>query len=72
MTTEELANKKLFDDKRALKRPKSTGAAAVGPCPDWTSKGSCAVGDTCPMKHDPKSKATAKAKGKAKAKADAK
>ena len=71
MTTEEWANKKTFDDKRALKRPKSPGAAATGPCPDWTSKGSCALGDTCPMKHDPKAKGTPKAKAKAKPKAKA-
>ena len=72
MTAEEWANKKPFDDKRAQKRPKSPGAAAVGPCPDWTTKGSCALGDTCPMKHDAKAKAKTKAKAKAKAKAEPK
>ncbi len=66
MTKEEKENKASYDEKRAIRRPRSPGAAATGPCPDF-AKGNCALGDSCPMNHTPANKPKGKAKAKAKA-----
>ncbi len=69
MTKEEKDNKASYDERRAIRRPRSPGAPATGPCSDFAA-GNCALGDSCPMQHTqaPKTKGKAKAKAKAEAK----
>ena len=69
MTKEEKDNKASYDERRAIRRPRSPGAPATGPCSDFAA-GNCALGDSCPMQHTqaPKQKGKAKAKAKAEGK----
>jgi hypothetical protein len=71
MSKLELETKKGYDDARKLRRPKSPGAAALGDCADWASATGCALGTSCPQKHDAANAPSRKAKAKAKAAASA-